>query len=523
MDGFNPKKYKMKLIKIEFFSIIQVLLISVLFMNCESDGSSDSQNKKNSTEINSDQESSTSVESKSVQIIDKQRPKVKLGHTVNTTADEYLPVVSSDGSRLYFSAMDRTGFFDFKLDFTKQKSAGGEDVYYSNLTEGVWSDSRPISQINTNGHEVASQVFNNGDLLVTANYPEKLGSDNNSEARSQTTDLFQLFKSNSGYQINHFPEPVNSIFTESDGWMDEGRTFILFVSDRPGHMGDFHKKGFKWNESFWGNTDVYVSTKEGDSWTVPVNLGPKVNTQFAERTPWLSKDGLTLYLSSNGYLKGKHDLDVYAFKRKNLNSWNEWEGPFEIKDANSDYDDWGYKETINGDAYLASASPLGFKPTQGGRAGDGVIFQTNFRPGYEVYGLQVSSLNAEYETNIFVLKNNNKPTFVVNDVFFEFDSFLINKSFGKYLDLIIDQIKLNNSSIVEINGHTDNIGQSGYNQELSLKRALEIKKYLLSKGLNNSIVTQGFGDGKPILPNTSVENRKRNRRVEIYLKNVDGK
>ena len=492
-------------------------------MNCEVNSSSDSHNSKNKAEFNSANLESKSGESTPIEVMDKKRSKVKLGHTVNTSADEYLPIVSSDGSRMYFSAMDRTGFFDFKLDFTKQKSAGGEDIYYSNLTEWVWSDGRPIDQINTNGHEVASQVFINGDLLVTANYPEKLGSDKNSEARTQTTDLFQLFKSSSGYRINHFPEPVNSIFTESDGWMDEGRTYIMFVSDRPGHIGDFHKKGFKWNESFWGNTDVYVSIKEGDNWTVPVNLGPKINTQFSERTPWLSKDGLTLYLSSNGYLKGKKDLDVYAFKRKDRNSWKDWEGPFEIKDANSSYDDWCYKETITGDAYLASASPLGFKPTQAGRVGDGGIFQTNYRPGYEVYGLQVSSLNAEFETNIFVLKNNNKPIFVINDVFFEFDSFLINKSFGKYLDLIIDQIKLNNSSIVEINGHTDNVGLSGYNQELSLKRALEIKKYMLSKGLNNSIITQGFGDGKPIFPNTSIENRKRNRRVEIYLKNVDGK
>lgn len=397
-------KYKLKREKRTFFSKTNVLLAVMLFLNCEGNSSSDSQNSKNIAEINSSLYQFESIESTSVEIMDKKRSKIKLGHTVNTSADEFLPIVSSDGNRLYFSAMDRTGFFDFKLDFTKQKSAGGEDIYFCNLSEGVWSDARPITQINTNGHEVASQVFKNGDLLVTANYPEKFGSDNNSEARIQTTDLFQLVKSNAGYQINHFPEPVNSIFTEADGWMDEGRSFILFVSDRPGHIGDFHKKGFKWNESFWGNTDIYVSIKEGDNWNVPVNLGPKVNTQFAERTPWLSEDGLTLYLSSNGYVKGKSDLDVYAFKRKDRNSWKDWEGPFEIKDANSPYDDWGYKETIKGDAYLASATPLGFKPTQRGRSGDGGIFQTNYRSGYEVYGLQISSLNAGFETNIFVLK-----------------------------------------------------------------------------------------------------------------------
>lgn len=394
----------MKSEKLFFFSKVNVLLIALLILNCEGKSIPHFKNPKNSSEINSLYQHSHVAESSIVGIIDKKRSKVKLDHTVNTSADEFLPIVSSDGNRLYFSAMDRTGFFDFKLDFTKQKSAGGEDIYFCNLSDGVWSDARPISKINTNGHEAASQVFKNGDLLVTANYSEKFGSDNNSEARSQTTDLFHLLKSNDEYQINHLPEPVNSIFTESDGWMDEGRTFILFVSDRPGHVGNFHKKGLKWNDGFWGNTDVYVSIKVGDSWSIPINLGTKINTSFAERTPWLSKDGLTLYLSSNGYVKGKSDLDVYAFKRKDRNSWKEWEGPFEIKDANSSYDDWGYKETITGDAYLASVSPLGYKPTNRGQSSDGGIFQTNYRAGYEVYGLQVSSLNAGFETNIFVLK-----------------------------------------------------------------------------------------------------------------------
>ena len=96
------------------------------------------------------------------------RTKIKLGHAVNTSADEYLPVLNREENVLFFSGMDRTGYFDFKLDFIKQKSSGGEDVFYSRLEGGVWSDARPLESINTNGHEVVSQVINNGDLLVTA-------------------------------------------------------------------------------------------------------------------------------------------------------------------------------------------------------------------------------------------------------------------------------------------------------------------------------------------------------------------
>jgi len=460
---------------------------------------------------------------KNLEIIDKKRQKTKLGQTINTMANEYMPIVDNSGSKLYFSAMDRTGYFDFKLNYTVQKSAGGEDIYFSKLDEGVWNDARPISSINTNGHEVVSQVFENDDLLVTANYPEKLGTKDNKDAGFQSTDIFYLKKNNSSYQINHYPEPVNSIYTEADGWMNAEKSLMIFVSDRPGNTGEYHKKGWKWNESFWGNTDIYVSLKDHDYWRVPINIGNIVNSAGAERTPWLSEDELTLYLSSNGYEKNKTDLNIYAFKRKNKDSWTDWKGPYIIKDANTPYDDWGYKVSKNGDAYLASAIPLGFKPTQGGVSGDAGFRETNYRPGYELHGLQVASLNAEYETNIYVLRNIDSPTFIVNDVFFDFDSYRIKKSFEKYLELIVDQINQNKESVIEINGYTDNIGKKRYNIELSIKRAEIIKEYFILNGIKNMINTHGFGDENPIEPNTTNENRLRNRRVEIYLKTIDEK
>jgi len=446
------------------------------------------------------------------------RQKIKLGHSINTASNEYLPIFSADGKALYFSAMDRTGFFDFKLDFTKEKSAGGEDIFVSNLKEGIWEDARPLTSLNTNGHEVVSQVFATGDLLITGNYPEKLGVNRHEDAGVQTTDLFFIRNTKSRYQIDHLPEPVNSIFTEADGWMAENQSFILFVSDRPGNLGDCHKKGWKWNESFWGNTDLYVSLKEGDYWSVPINLGSTINTPFAERTPWLSSDGLTLYLSSNGYVEGKFDLDVYAFKRKSINHWTNWEGPFVVEDANTPYDDWGYKETSNGDAFVASADRLSFQPTQGGVAGDGGVRETNYRPGYELHGLQIASLNREFETNIYHLQNIQSPAFCVSDLFFDFNSFKIKKSFEKYLLLLVDQIKLNKESTIEIFGHTDNIGKPDYNLQLSHKRAYAVKEFLLLNGITNSIISMGFGDQKPDLPNTTELNRQKNRRVEVFIK-----
>lgn len=498
--------------------ISNFIWILVILAGCREGGA----DKKNNYKQSAEDSSSSVVGSSTFQLRPYtpvfQRNSVKLGHAVNTTANEYLPVCDAAGSMLFFSAMDRTGFFDFKLDFTKQLSSGGEDIFFSEMKEGVWLDARPLTALNTNGHEVVTQVLKSGNLMITGNYPEKLGSKKSKDASVQTTDLFYIKKLKSGYQNHHLPEPVNSIYTEADGWMSEDETFILFVSDRPGNIGEYHKKGWRWNESFWGNTDIYVSPKDGDHWSVPVNLGTKVNTPFAERTPWLSKDGLTLFISSNGYVDGKKDLDVYAFRRKSLSDWTSWEGPFRVDDASTPFDDWGYKETDNGEAFVASAHKLSFKPTQGGSAGDAGIFETNYRPGYDVFGLQAAALNNEFETNIYHLQNQSLPSFIVGDVFFGFNSSRIKRSFEKYLLFLTDQIALNKSAIVEICGHTDNVGESAYNLELSLNRAVAIKDFFTSNGVINKIVTKGFGDKKPSFPNTTSENRSRNRRVEIYLK-----
>lgn len=451
--------------------------------------------------------------------VDYKRQLIKLSHHINTSANEYLPILSDNENKLYFSAMDRTGYFDFKVDFTKQKNSGGEDVFYSELKNEIWTDAKPINFLNTNSHEIISQVFKNNNLLLTANYPEKLGPKivNNG---NETTDLF-LAKNGKGntFQIIHFPEPVNSIFNETDGLMAEDESFILFVSDRPGHVGDYHKKGWKWNSSFWGNTDVYVSVKDGDFWSVPVNLGNVVNTSGSERTPWLSKDGLTLFVSSNGKEGNRTDLNVYAFKRTNRNNWKYWEGPIAITDANSDYDDWGYKETKSGNAYLARVIPLGYKPTQGGAAGDGGIRETNYRTGYEIFGQQIASLNSENTTDIYYLKKSLEPVFILPDIFFDYNSATLKPNMLKVLDRLVDLIKQNKNYKINIEGFTDDVGLEVYNLNLSQKRADEVKNYLFKNGISNSITAKGLGESKAKYDNTNASVKTKNRRVEIYFIN----
>jgi outer membrane protein OmpA-like peptidoglycan-associated protein len=476
-----------------FYFILVILLV-------ESCGNTND-HKKKSIEIVLENDSVKAVKTITANhsVIDLHRQIIKLGHHINTSANEYLPVLSSDENALYFTGMDRTGFFDFKLDYTIQNSSGGEDIFLSIKKDGIWTDARPVIGLNTNSHEVISQVLNNNDLILTANYPENLGPKNDNNGTASTDLFFAKKSSKNSYQIIHFPEPINSIYDEADGIIANDETYIIFVSDKPGNIGEYHKKGWKWNNSYWGNTDVYVSLKEGDFWSVPINLGNIINTSGAERTPWLSEDGLTLFVSSNGHNNNRTDLNVFAFKRSNINDWKNWTGPIEIVDANSDQDDWGYKVCKSGNAYLSRAITLGFKPTQAGASGDGGIRETNFRSGYEIFGQQIASLSSENSSDIYLLKNKEEPVFSLPEVFFDFNSAKLKPNTIKVLDRFVDLVKQNKKYNIVIKGYTDDIGEDNYNLNLSQNRSNEIKQYFIKNNITNSIFSNGFGESSPKL------------------------
>jgi outer membrane protein OmpA-like peptidoglycan-associated protein len=103
-----------------------------------------------------------------------------------------------------------------------------------------------------------------------------------------------------------------------------------------------------------------------------------------------------------------------------------------------------------------------------------------------------------------------------SDILFDFDKWVIRAAVVPELDQWADYFQHNPQVTAEIDGHTDSIGPSSYNQTLSERRAEAVKNYLIKKGVDpKRFVAKGFGESQPVAPNTTSEGRQKNRRVEL--------
>ncbi|MBL8299503.1 MAG: tandem-95 repeat protein [Rhodanobacteraceae bacterium] len=122
-----------------------------------------------------------------------------------------------------------------------------------------------------------------------------------------------------------------------------------------------------------------------------------------------------------------------------------------------------------------------------------------------------------------------EPTLVRNDVrldgdaFFNFDRSDLRPDAIAVLDELL--AKLNGKarvSRIQVIGHTDSVGNVGYNQTLSERRAASAKAYLISRGVPaEQIDTCGDGELNPAFPNDTPQNRQKNRRVDVEFLTIE--
>ncbi len=108
--------------------------------------------------------------------------------------------------------------------------------------------------------------------------------------------------------------------------------------------------------------------------------------------------------------------------------------------------------------------------------------------------------------------------YTLGNVYFDTGKSTLKPESFTELNELVEVMRLKTKMVVEIAGHTDDIGDDTDNLKLSQGRADSVKKYLISRGISPSrIIAKGYGDTQAVVLNDSDENRQKNRRTEVRI------
>lgn len=108
--------------------------------------------------------------------------------------------------------------------------------------------------------------------------------------------------------------------------------------------------------------------------------------------------------------------------------------------------------------------------------------------------------------------------FKLENVYFDFGKASLRAESYPSLNELAEMLKLKPAMVIEISGHTDDVGDDASNLTLSQQRAESVRNYLIKKGIAaNRIVAKGYGETMPVAGGTSDEARQKNRRTEVKI------
>jgi outer membrane protein OmpA-like peptidoglycan-associated protein/tetratricopeptide (TPR) repeat protein len=258
-----------------------------------------------------------------------------VGSNVNTVYPEYAPVISLDGTSLYFTS--RRQWADQSTDDYRdpQLNQYPEDIYLSTKDiNGDWSKPERLSFCEGRLNEASVSISADERMIYT--YEDRTGSGDIYFSDFQRNE-FQFLK-----KLDN--KNVNTKFWETHVSVTPDGQQMYFVSDRPGG---------------YGKRDIYRIVKlPNGQWSEPINLGPNINTEHDEDSPFIAVDNKTLYFSSNGPTS-MGEFDIFVSVRDENDKWSI---PINLGyPINSTGDDVFYTTTADGlVGYLTSFRKKGF-------------------------------------------------------------------------------------------------------------------------------------------------------------------
>lgn len=109
-------------------------------------------------------------------------------------------------------------------------------------------------------------------------------------------------------------------------------------------------------------------------------------------------------------------------------------------------------------------------------------------------------------------------TFTLDNVQFNSGKAELTRSSYSEINELLEYMKIKEDLVIEIAGHTDDVGEDEYNMDLSERRAKSVNDYLVSNGISPERITaKGYGATQPIASNEIPEGRQKNRRTEVRI------
>ncbi len=264
-----------------------------------------------------------------------------LGPEVNTVYDEFAPVVSPNFSnKLYFSAVRPENMGAMRNESGQIDEIKGEklsDIYLSEMTGGRWENVQSMGYlINSAANDVLLDFGIEGQTLLLFK----------GWTMNEGQILVDTFKQEDQRSVTTAPfiSPINA--NSGDGMLFFANdTLVLFASNTLDGYGGY---------------DLYKVAVHNNYWGEPINLGPDINTNYDEITPFLALDGRTLYYSSNNSYKSIGGFDI--LKSTYIPELDRWLEPKNLKvPINSANDDTHFRLNTDGTtAFFCSSRRDGY-------------------------------------------------------------------------------------------------------------------------------------------------------------------
>lgn len=244
-----------------------------------------------------------------------------MGSVINSANPEYSPVITIDGSAIFFTAKRMRPDSSNSSLINMENGQHYEDIYVSYRNyDGTWESPKYLDFCRPNKNDASVSVSPDGTSIFV--YQDLGGGD----------IYFSELRDTVFVNIIPFPaEELNTDAWETHATISPDGNYLYFVSDREGGMG---------------GRDIYRLKKlPNGEWSKAMNLGSPINTQYDEDSPFLGADNKTMYFSSNGPASmGGFDIFVTQMDESEL-----WSVPENMGyPLNSFDDDIFYTTTADG-------------------------------------------------------------------------------------------------------------------------------------------------------------------------------